>query len=53
LVVPVAGYNTLSALVNFTRGAMVSTYAAGYRVSPPLLVGVGAIRDSGHRDITH
>jgi hypothetical protein len=29
LVVPVAGYNTLSALVNFTRGAMVSTYAAG------------------------
>jgi hypothetical protein len=35
----------LSALVNFTRGAMGSTYAADKHVSPPLLVGVGAIRD--------
>jgi hypothetical protein len=31
----------------------VSTYAAGYRVSPPLLVGGGAIRDSDHRDVPH
>jgi hypothetical protein len=43
----------LSALVNFTRGAMVSTYAHDNHVSPPLLVGVGAGRDWGHRDITH
>jgi hypothetical protein len=49
----VAGYNTLSALVNFTGGAMVSTYAADKHVSPRLLMGGGAIRDSGHRDISH
>jgi hypothetical protein len=53
LVVSVAGYNTLSALVNFTRGAMASTYAAEKWVSPPLLVGGGGVRDSDHRDVTH
>jgi hypothetical protein len=32
---------------------MVSTYAADKRVSPPLLVSGGVIRDSDHRDVTH
>jgi hypothetical protein len=32
---------------------MVSTYAADKHVSPPLLVGGGAIRDWDHRDVTH
>jgi hypothetical protein len=53
LVVPAAGYNTLSALVNFTRGAMVPTYAVDKHLSPPLLVSGGAVRDSDHREVAH